>query len=70
MPSTLTWKLVDEIAASLGATEHARLKWRQNGRGVPPEWQIKIAEAQAAKGEPITFSQFAGLPSNPGRIAA
>lgn len=70
MANHLTWKLVDETAAELGATEAARLKWRQAGRGVPAEWQIKIADLLRSRGVSFDFSEFASLPANPGRIAA
>lgn len=66
----LTWKLVDEVASELGATEPARLKWRQKGRGVPPVWQIKIAQELMERGVPVSLNDFAGLPENPGRVAA
>lgn len=70
MANHLTWKLVDEIAADLGVSEAARLKWRQAGRGVPAEWQIKIADVLRAKKVAFDFADFAALPANPGRIAA
>jgi hypothetical protein len=65
---TLTWRTVDDIAADLGAKDHARAKWRQ--RGVPAEWKIKITQALMARGVPIALSEFDKLPMNPGRIAA
>jgi hypothetical protein len=68
--STLTWRMVDEVAAELGAKDHARLKWRQEGRGVPPHWRIKITQSLLSKGVPIALNDFDTLPSNPGRIAA
>lgn len=67
---TLTWRVVDDIAAELGAGESARLKWRQQGRGVPAEWRIKVTQALMARGVPIALSDFDALPENPGRIAA
>lgn len=70
MANHLTWKLVDETAAELGASEAARLKWRQARRGVPAEWQIKIADALRERGVSVAFADFAALPPNPGRIAA
>lgn len=69
-PNALTWAVVDKTAEALGATETARLKWRQPGRGVPPAWRIKIAEALMAAGVPVALSSFDQLESNPGRIAA
>jgi hypothetical protein len=68
--STLTWRMVDDIAADLGAKESARLKWRQEGRGVPPAWRIKITQALLSRGIPVALNDFELLPSNPGRIAA
>lgn len=68
MSNHLTWALVDETAASLGAGESARLKWRQANRGVPPSWQIKIVQALMASGVPVSLDAFDKLPSNPGRI--
>jgi hypothetical protein len=70
MANHLTWKLVDETAADLGAGESARLKWRQTGRGVPPVWQIKIARELMAQGIPVSLDDFSRLPENPGRVAA
>jgi hypothetical protein len=66
----LTWTLVDETAADLGATLAARLKWRQDGRGVPDSWRIKIVQALGAQGNHVNFSDFDALQSKPGRIAA
>lgn len=66
----LTWKLVDEAAAELGASEAARLKWRQDGRGVPSAWRIKIAEELLSRQIGISFADFDRLQPNPGRIAA
>lgn len=68
--STLNWRIVDDIAAELGAKPEARLKWRQAGRGVPAEWRIKITQALMGRGVPIALSDFDTLPENPGRIAA
>ncbi len=70
MTETLTWKLVDDTAAELEASEAARLKWRQPGRGVPAEWRIKIVQALMARGVAVPLGDFDRLPSNPGRIAA
>jgi hypothetical protein len=67
---TLTWRIVDDIAAELDAKPEARAKWRQRGRGVPAEWRIKITQALMARGVPISLSDFERLPENPGRIAA
>jgi len=66
----LTWQIVDEVAADLGAGESARLKWRQRGRGVPAEWRIKITQALMSRGIAIALAEFDALPENPGRIAA
>lgn len=70
MANHLTWKLVDEIAADLGATEPARLKWRQPKRGVPAAWQIKIARELMSRGVAVSLDDFGNLPENPGRVAA
>jgi hypothetical protein len=68
--TTLSWRIVDETAAELGAGESARLKWRQPNRGVPAEWKIKITQALMARGVPVALADFDKLPENPGRIAA
>jgi hypothetical protein len=68
--TTLNWRLVDEVAAELGAKESARAKWRQPARGVPADWRIKITQTLLARGVPIALSDFERLPENPGRIAA
>ncbi len=68
--STLTWKLVDDVAADLGAGKDARLKWRQRETGVPPKWRISIAQELMRRGMPVALSDFAKLDSTPGRIAA
>lgn len=68
--NTLNWRVVDDIAAELGAKQEARAKWRQQGRGVPAEWRIKITQAMMSRGFPIALSDFDRLPENPGRIAA
>jgi len=70
LENTLTWRLVDEVAAELGAKDPARAKWRQAGRGVPADWKIKITQALLARGVPVALSDFDRLPENPGRIAA
>jgi hypothetical protein len=71
MPNdTLTWQMVDATATELGAREPARLKWRQEGRGVPPVWRIRIAERLKAHGVQIELAAFDELPATPGRIAA
>ena len=70
MANNLTWKMVDEVASDLGASEAARLKWRQPNRGVPSDWQIKIATELARRDIAVDFGDFATLPENPGRIAA
>ena len=66
--SSLTWKLVDETAAKIGAPEAARLKWRQ--RRVPFSWRIKIADALAAEKVAVDFADFDRLEKTPGSIAA
>lgn len=68
--TTLNWRVVDDIAAELGANREARNKWRQTGRGVPDKWRIKITQTLMARGVPIALSDFDRLPANPGRIAA
>ena len=70
IPQPLTWPVADRAAGELGASEVARRKWRQEGRGVPAVWRIKIAEHLAASGTPILLSDFDKLEVNPGRIAA
>jgi len=68
--TTLTWKLVDETAADLGANADARYKWRQENRGVPPKWRIAIVERLLSAGVPVALADFDRLESTPGRIAA
>ena len=68
--NTLNWRIVDDIAAELGAEKSARLKLRQPSRGVPAEWKIKITQALMSRGVPVALSDFDNLPENPGRIAA
>lgn len=68
--STLTWKLVDDIAADLGAGEAGRLKWRQRPAGVPSKWRIAIAQELMRRGIPVALSDFDKLDQTPGRIAA
>ena len=70
MANHLTWKLVDEVAADLGAKEPARLKWRQRGRGVPAAWQIDIARELMSRGIAVSLDDFGKLPESPGRQAA
>lgn len=70
MEHALTWKLIDDTAAALGAEAETRRKWRQRGSGVPQAWRIKIVEALAREGHTISFAAFDDLPQNPGRIAA
>lgn len=70
MANHFTWKLVDDVAAELGASESARLKWRQPKRGVPADWQIKILAELTRRNIEADFADFATLPENPGRIAA
>lgn len=68
--STLNWRLVDEVAASLGAGEAGRLKWRQRDTGVPPKWRISIAQELMRRGIPVALADFDKLDTTPGRIAA
>lgn len=68
--NALNWRVVDDIAAELGASKDARFKWRQAERGVPSKWRIKIAQKLMSKGMPISLSDFDTLPETPGRIAA
>jgi hypothetical protein len=70
MSNHLTWALVDDVAADLGAGESARFKWRQPKRGVPAVWQIKIMRELMKRGVPVSLDDFARLPENPGRVAA
>lgn len=68
--NSLNWRMVDDVAAELGAKQEARAKWRQPGRGVPAEWRIKITQALLSRGTPVSLSDFDALPEKPGRIAA
>ncbi len=70
MPDNFTWKLVDDVAAELGAESAGRLKWRQRSGGVPPKWRISIAQELMRRGVPIALSDFDRLEVRPGRIAA
>ena len=70
MTYPLTWKLVDETAAALGAPGETRRKWRQTGRGVPFAWRIKLVEHLNDIGHDANFADFEALPETPGRIAA
>ena len=67
-PNTLTWQLVDETGAELGAAQSARLKWRQ--RGVPSKWRIDIVQALMSRGVAVSLAEFDRLEIKPGRIAA
>ena len=67
-PNTLTWQLVDETGAQLGAEKAARLKWRQ--RGVPSKWRIDIVQALMSQGVAVSLAEFDRLEIKPGRIAA
>lgn len=68
--TTLTWRIVDDTAAELGAKPEARAKWRQVGRGVPAQWRIRITQALMARGVPVALGDFDKLEETPGRIAA
>lgn len=68
--NSLSWAVVDDIAARLGAKPDARKKWRQEGRRVPHSWRIRITEALMASGVPVALRDFDALEANPGRIAA
>jgi hypothetical protein len=68
--SELTWKLVDEIAAEMGAGEASRRKWRQRQAGVPSKWRIAITQDLMRRGIPVALSDFDKLETTPGRIAA
>ena len=68
--TTLTWKLVDNIAAALGVGEAGRLKWRQRESGVPSKWRIEIAQELMRRGMPVALADFDRLELKPGRIAA
>lgn len=65
---SLTWEIVDAIAAELGATAATRRKWRQTGRQVPTSWRIRIVEALKARGERVEFTAFDDLPPRPGKL--
>jgi hypothetical protein len=64
--TTLTWGIVDNTAAELGAKDYARQKWRQ--RGVPFRWRVRITQALMARGVPVALNDFDRLTD--GRIAA
>lgn len=66
--TTLSWRVVDDVGAELGANDSARLKWRQ--RGVPSKWRISIAERLMQRGVPVALADFDRLELTPGRIAA
>lgn len=70
LETPLTWNTVDAVAAELGASISARMKWRQPGRGVPADWKIKIVQALMSRGIAVALSDFDRLPENPGRVAA
>jgi len=61
--TNLSWPVVDNIAASLGASDAARRKWRQ--RGIPYLWQIKLATALTASGDNVDISAFERLSPRP-----
>ena len=65
--SNLTWKIVDDVAGNLGASDAARAKWRQRGRGVPPAWRIRIVQDLMASGTPVSLADFDKLPLTTGR---
>lgn len=54
--TTLTWPVIDEIAAELGAQKPALAKWRQ--RGVPAAWKIKITQTLMSRGVPVALGDF------------
>jgi hypothetical protein len=54
--TTLTWRIVDETAAELGAKKAALTKWRQ--RGVPAKWKIDITQTLMARGVPVALDDF------------
>jgi hypothetical protein len=66
--TTLTWRIIDDTAAELGAQKAALAKWRQ--RGVPAAWKIKITQTLMARGVPVALGDFELLSDNPARIAA
>lgn len=66
MDKNLTWRLVDDTGAELGAGIDARLKWRQ--RGVPARWRIQITEALMSRSIPVSLADFDKLDLTPGRI--
>ena len=68
---TLTWPLVDAIAAELGATPAARAKWK--ARRVPFKWRVKIMDALEPRGVKVASAAFESLHSAPrisGKAAA
>jgi hypothetical protein len=54
--TTLTWRIVEETAAELGAKKPALAKWRQ--RGVPAAWKVKITQTLMARSVPVALSDF------------
>lgn len=47
----ITWTLLTDIAAKLGAMSETMRKWRQ--RGIPVAWQLKIASELSRSGYTI-----------------
>lgn len=59
--TALDWRLVDQIADSLGATEAARRKWR--ARQVPYKWRLAIVGELNAAGRSVNVADFDKLQS-------
>lgn len=53
-------RLIDDLAAELGASEAARKKWRQ--RGIPHRWRIPLIEAAAERGITLVGGDFDRCP--------
>jgi hypothetical protein len=65
---SISWKLVDTTAEEMGVKVETRRKWRQ--RGLPPAWQLSIAQHLMRRGYPVSLDDFAKLELRPGRIDA
>jgi hypothetical protein len=55
----ITWTLMTDLAAKLGAGFEARRKWRQ--RGIPARWQLRIASELSRSGYTIDPAMIATI---------
>lgn len=53
----LSWQTVSDVAAALGAKEHARRKW-QSRRSIPAKWQIAICKQFGGE---VSLEQLAAI---------